>query len=175
MQRAFRLMLAGAAVSVVGDLIVLPGGLHGVDAHNLAIWAASNLVDVGVWMWMAYTNRAGKSWARTLSTLLTCIYTVDSILKLTGHVPVPGGPIAGPLDGFVDVLTWLIGLAVSILLWSRQSSAYFDPPIGFTHGQAPHSVGDPAPDQPWRPQPAAPEQAPRGYGQPQFPPQNPEW
>jgi hypothetical protein len=75
------------------------------------------LAVIGMWLWMAYANRNGRSWARTLSMVLFAIFTVLVPLDL----------IAGPnkAAAFVALIQWPIALAVVLLLWDRQSSAYF--------------------------------------------------
>jgi hypothetical protein len=75
------------------------------------------LAVIGMWLWMAYANRNGRSWARTLSMVLFAIFTVLVPLDL----------IAGPnkVAAFVALIQWPIALAVVLLLWDRQSSAYF--------------------------------------------------
>ena len=70
---------------------------------------------------MAQSNRAGKSWARIVSTVFFGIDTLSLIADINGTSAL-SGTVATRLYGIV---VWLIGLAAIILLWQRASSDYF--------------------------------------------------
>jgi hypothetical protein len=134
---AVRLMYAGAVVSalslIVGLVTVgsLRSSLHKSDPsltasqlHNLqsVVVVGSvviGVISIGLWVWMALTNKAGKSWARIVSTVL---FGLDTLFLLLGVAR--AGAAAGTL---VSILTWLIGLGAVIFLWRKDSSAYFAP------------------------------------------------
>jgi hypothetical protein len=78
------------------------------------------LIAAGLWIWMARSNGAGKSWARITSTVFFAIATIDAFAGLRGGVLAAGGGIR--IYGFV---VWIIGLAAIILLWQPASSNYF--------------------------------------------------
>ena len=142
---AVRLMYAGAAVSTVNLIIVLAviGDIkvyHAVLGHRLTAAQASQLNTSGItllivlglvpiilWLWMAQANGRGRTWARTLSTVLFGVATLD----LTGAFGTPGireslVPVMfGPT---LPVLTWLAGAAAVWLLWRPASTAFFRPP-----------------------------------------------
>ena len=153
---AVRLMYAGAAVPAVYLIIVLAYlGIHGMKAvrwtHRASLTAAqvsehrtvvitvvtvSLLVMSALWLWVARANGQGRNWARTLSTALFGLAT----LNLTSVFGPPGLRIGvgGPgVSGIFSVLMWLVGLAAVWLLWRPASSAFFKPQ-GFT--QAGHSA-----------------------------------
>ena len=70
---------------------------------------------------MARMNKAGKNWARITSTVFFAIETISALTAVSGV-----GQLAGAGAGrFYGLLVWLIGLGAIILLWQRQSSAYF--------------------------------------------------
>jgi hypothetical protein len=75
------------------------------------------LVAIGMWLWMARANRNGRSWARTLSTVLFAIFTLFLPWALVRE---PASPAA-----LVGLIQWPIALVVVVLLWVRPSSAYF--------------------------------------------------
>jgi hypothetical protein len=150
---AVRLMCAGAAVSTLNLIIVLAfigyiNAYHAVLGHRLTatqvshlssfipLAIVSGLVPIALWLWMARANGQGRNWARSLSTVLFGLATLD----LTGAFRTPGirvefvPTVFGPT---VPVLTWLVGLAAVWLLWRPASSAFFKPQ-GFT--QAGHST-----------------------------------
>jgi hypothetical protein len=148
---AVRLMCAGAAVSTVNLIILLAviGDIkanHAMLGHRLTAAQVSqvntlfitqaivsDLVPIVLWLWMARANGRGRNWARSLSTVLFGVATLD----LTGAFGTPGIQVEfvpmlfGPI---LPVLTWLVGLATVWLLWRPASTAFFQPQ-GFTQAQ----------------------------------------
>jgi len=135
---AVRLMYAGAVVSALSLIVglVTIGGLRDslhksqptltpTQLHNLQTVVVVGsvfigLVSIGLWVWMALMNKAGKSWARIVATVL---FGLDTVFLLLGVAR--AGAAAGTL---VSILIWLIGLGATILLWRKDSSAYFTAP-----------------------------------------------
>jgi hypothetical protein len=133
---AVKLMYAGAVVSAVSLIVSLAtlgslrSSLHKADAsltpsqlHSLEVFVGgvavlSGLIGIGLWLWMAWANKGGKAWARIVATVL---FGVDTLILLLGVAR--AGAAAGTL---VSILTWLIGLAAVVMLWRRDSSAYFN-------------------------------------------------
>ena len=131
---AVRLMYAGAVVSAVSLVVGLatvgslrtalhksqpsltPTQLHHLQTFFVVAAVAIGLISIGLWVWMALMNKAGKSWARIVATVL---FALDTLL-LFGSL-VRGGAAASFL---VSILTWLIGLGAIILLWRKDSSEY---------------------------------------------------
>lgn len=73
------------------------------------------LLGIGLWLWMAWANRAGRSWARIVATVFFGIDTLGLVSLIQPHT------IFGTL---LTVLVWLAGLGAIVLLWNRESSAY---------------------------------------------------
>ena len=137
---AVRLMYAGAVVSALSLIVGLAtigslrSSLHKSDPtltasqlHSLQSVVVVGSVVIGVigialWVWMALMNKAGKSWARIVSTVL---FGLDTLFLLLGLAR--AGAAGGTL---VSILTWLIGLGTIIFLWRKDSSAYFAPQAG---------------------------------------------
>ena len=136
--RAVQLMYAGAVASLIGLVISLTttGSLrsdiqkrspnmtsaHLTDAVHVEIGLAiaGSLIGAGLWIWMAQSNKAGKRWARILSTVLFAISTISALASLAG-----GALAGGGASRIYGIVVWLIGLAATILLWQRASSDYF--------------------------------------------------
>jgi hypothetical protein len=137
-QNAVKLMYAGAALSTVSLVISLAniGGtkaaikrarpsltatqVNQLNTFIITLAIISGVLGVALWLWMAKANGQGKNWARILSTVLFGVATLD----LVGVFREPT-----TLVGLVfPVLTWLIGLGVVILLWRKESTAFFKPP-----------------------------------------------
>ena len=136
-QNAVKLMYAGAAVSTVSLIVSLVdiGGtksairkarpsltvaqVNQLNTFIISLAIISGVVGIALWLWMARANGQGRSWARILSTVLFGLATLD----LFGVASQPK-----TLLGLVfPVLTWLLGLGAVVLLWRKQSSAFFQP------------------------------------------------
>jgi hypothetical protein len=140
--RAARVMYVGAAASVIGIIVDLTTysslqnalatrkGKNGqplthaqvVDlAHvEVVVLVVVGLIAAGLWIWLARSCRAGKSWARVVSTVLFAISTISAFVSVGGRALTAGD--ATRIYGFV---VWIVGLAAIILLWQRASSDYF--------------------------------------------------
>ncbi|MEP7024906.1 MAG: hypothetical protein ABJB47_14135 [Actinomycetota bacterium] len=136
-QMAVRLMYIGAALSVAGLIITLvtvgslksvilkanptftDSQLHTAEVGAVIVYVVSGLIAVGLWIWMALKNQAGKSWARITATVFFGLNTLFLLLSLVR-------PHAG-LALVLGVLDWLVGLGATILLWRRESSQFFAP------------------------------------------------
>lgn len=134
---AVRLMYAGAALSAIGlvfDFIGLSSvkktleqqhpdmttaQIHSIETVTVAVVVIVGLLGIGLWIWMAITNGKGKSWARIVASVLFGLSTLDLLISLAG---------VGVRSGFIlGILVWLVGLGAIILLWRKDSSAYFQP------------------------------------------------
>jgi hypothetical protein len=138
-QNAVKLMYVGAAISLLTLIIGLAtvGGmksaiqkaairsgkplttaeLHTAETVGVALVIIIGLIGIGLWVWMARANGAGKSWARVVATVL---FALDTLSVLLG--------IARPNSlgtKIFDLLIWLVGLGAIVLLYQRESSAYF--------------------------------------------------
>ena len=134
-QNAIRLMYAGAAVSafVIIVALVTVGSTRSAIHSDFPSYSASKVhkaalalviyevliqaVTIGLWLWMASSNKAGKSWARIVSSVLFGLNTLILISSLAR----PHAAIGIVLLALV----WLAGLGAIILLWLGDSSAYF--------------------------------------------------
>ena len=83
----------------------------------IAIVVISIVIPILLWVWMAWKCKAGRLWARIVSTVLFGLGTLATLLSLattTGF-----WTLAGMIAG------WLAGLGATILLWQRSSSRFF--------------------------------------------------
>jgi hypothetical protein len=134
---AVRLMYAGAVVSALSLIVGLatvgslrsslhkaqptltPTQLHDLQTVVIVGSIFIGVISIGLWLWMAMMNKAGRSWARIVATVL---FGLDTLLLLLGVAR--SGAAAGTL---VSILIWVIGLGAVIYLWRRDASAYFSP------------------------------------------------
>jgi hypothetical protein len=135
---AVKLMYAGAVVSALSLIVgvVTIGSLksalrkadpsytstqlHTAEVAAVAIIIVLGLVGIGLWLWMAWANKRGANWARITATVF---FGLDTLSLLAGF--------ARPealFSRLVGLLIWLIGLGAIVLLWRRESSAFFTAP-----------------------------------------------
>ena len=124
--RAVQLMYAGAVASLLGIVIALTTlssiksqiisrnpSLTTTQVNNaehvaIGILIASGLIGAALWLWMAQSSKAGKNWARIVSTVLFAIQTINVV---AGASAVPTDMMAPPspvLPGVVRrwVMDW---------------------------------------------------------------------
>ncbi|HVB43877.1 MAG TPA: hypothetical protein VNF47_14410 [Streptosporangiaceae bacterium] len=116
-------ILTGLGVAIIVILAVAAGstavGLgtrgHVTVATVAVVLLVSGLIEIGLWLWMAWAVKRGMAWARVVSTIL---FGINVLLTLTGVAR--GG--SGAISGFVVLV---IGLVAIIQLWKQESTAFF--------------------------------------------------
>ena len=100
---------SGAAVTQdTVDAAVLLGTVIGV---------LLGLVGVGLWLWMAWANGRGRSWARVVASVLYGLYVVSFLFSLAQPQPI--------LSRALGVASLVLGGVIIYLLWQRSSSDYY--------------------------------------------------
>jgi uncharacterized membrane protein YiaA len=140
-QRAVLLMRVGAALSVLSILITLltrdalrsqvestlrksssaltASQVDTAVSVAIGIAVVVGLVSVGLWLWMASANGKGRSWARIVATVLGAL----SVLSLLSSVA--QGQLT-TLNLIVSLVSLALAIAILVLLWRKESSAYYD-------------------------------------------------
>ena len=140
-QRAVLLMRVGAALSVLSILITLltrdslrsqvtstlrksnaaltASQVDSAVSIAIVIAVVVGLVSVGLWLWMASANGKGRSWARIVATVLGAL----SVLSLLSSVA--QGQMT-TLNLVVSLVSLVLAVAILVLLWRKESSAYYD-------------------------------------------------
>ena len=134
MRRAVSLMYAGAAVGAVGDIAGSLATDHSAfyfsayylrpgaeQAGGLASGVFGAVFGAGLWLWMAWKNGAGRSWARVLS----CVFFGFQCLGLIAAFAVLFLASNEAVSFAGTLAEWGIGLAALILLWQPGSSQFF--------------------------------------------------
>ena len=134
-RNAVRLMYAGAALSAIVVIVSLltigslkanilahyphytTSQVHTAEVAAVITSIIGGLIAVGLWLWMAWANGRGRSWARIVAAVFFAINTLD-LLASFARVHAAGTLI-------VSVLVWLVGLGAIVFLFSKESGAYF--------------------------------------------------
>lgn len=184
-RRAASLMIAGAALAVVYGVVVgltshstvfysytsTASGTTVHQANFLVSGIIGGIVQSLLWLWMAWKTKAGRDWARVLSTVFfgfMCLGLLAAAAGAASH----GDAVPALL---VTLLEWGAGLAALVQLWRPQSSQFFTAArqarLAARLPAAPYPgaayPGFPAPGYP----PPAPYGPPPQDGGPQPPPQ----
>jgi len=173
-RRAFVLMLVGAGLEVVNVVLsflfsnevdskiqqaINAGTVTTSTNVNIASTAAGGIIGIGLWVWMAYTCRAGKNWARITGTVffgISCLGILGDLVIVAAMNKWIGG--IAYLLVLENAVGWLVGLLTVILLWKRESAAYFKP-LEYVQYPMPPYPYPAMPGQPMQPG-AAPQQQP---------------
>lgn len=91
--------------------------IHDLEQIVIVISIVVLLIGVALWLWMAWANNGGRPWARIVASVLFAFNTLYLVGIITR---------AGTSTLFVG-LGWLVGLGAIIMLWQRDSTAYFSP------------------------------------------------
>jgi len=136
LQTAVRLMYAGAGISAISfilGLVTIGSVRHTLEKQypsysaskisslvnaEIAIVVVAGIIGVGLWLWMAWANKRGKNWARITGTVFFGLYTLDLVLV--------AARAASGISTVFAIVTWLVGLGATIMLWRRDSSAYIN-------------------------------------------------
>jgi len=136
-RRAVRFIYAGAAIqalSVILEIVAVRGAiqryattvssaplsssqLNTDDAITVGFLLFGGAVGVSLWCWMARKNKAGRRWARILSTVFFVIFTVALLAVIAQPVAVE--------NKIIPVAGWVVALLAIVHLWLRESSDFF--------------------------------------------------
>ena len=136
-QTAVKLMYAGAALSFIElavNLVAISSvktaihkrfpnytstQLHAAEVSYVVVVVLSSVIAIGLWLWMARANAAGRNYARITGTVFFALNTLFFLLSIAR----PHASIGLVLS----LLVWLVGLGAVIMLWRKDSGPYFTP------------------------------------------------
>lgn len=138
---AVRLMQVGAGLSALGTIVSIAtiGSLKDsiadsmrdsdpnvsqstIDAaYSVAIVAGviGGVLAVLLWLWMAWKNGQGRSWARVVATVFGGLNLLSTIFSLTS-------PQADGLSISISLINLVLAGAILMFLWRKESSEYYD-------------------------------------------------
>jgi hypothetical protein len=133
---AVRLMWVGAAISAIGIIVAFAqtgelrdqlredsdltaDELDTAVAVGLTFVGIIGVISVALWLWMAFTNGQGKSWARTVATVLGGLNVVFTALSFFGDQ-------LTPLNVVFSVVGIALAVTILVLLYRPESNAYYE-------------------------------------------------
>ena len=136
MQRAVRLMLAGAGATAVWGIFFIiaatvdssgsvgPDGKK-VSASSLAVevvfLALQAVVYIALWVLMARKCQSGRSWARITTTVLFVLWSYQTY----GTIGSTASTVVLAVNLVLVLAIWVIGLTALFMLWRQESSEFF--------------------------------------------------
>ena len=135
LRNAVRLMYAGAALEVIVLIVALvtisslkaaimkadpsftASQLHNAQVVGTASLVIGSVITIGLWLWMAWANGRGRRWARIVSAVFFGINTLDLVISFAR--------VHATATAILAVLIWLVGLAAIVLLFRKDSSAFY--------------------------------------------------
>jgi uncharacterized protein (DUF983 family) len=139
MLNAVRLMYVGAALSAIRFIVGLltqdsvrdniadqnpdldAGELDAAVTVAIVFTVIVGLLSVGLWIWMAETNRRGRKWARIVATVLGGLNIVLTLLSLRQYTG---------LGTFLDIITVALAATILWFLYRPESNQYYDAVAG---------------------------------------------
>lgn len=144
---AEKLMYGGAAITVISGLLGLFTDQEGtrdqvreqLEAAGQATDEASldaamqvgmitgivvMVISAALWVLMGWLNGKGVGWARIVASILGVLGIVLTVVGLAGSA-LPGVAAGSALSLVLSVVLGLIALAVIVLLWRPDASAFF--------------------------------------------------
>jgi hypothetical protein len=133
---AVKLMYAGAALEVIAVIIAVvtigslksailarhpaytAAQLHSAEVARTVPLVIGGLIAIGLWLWMAWANGKGRSWARIVSAVFFGINTLDLLISLL--------QVHAVATLIIGVVIWLIGLGAIVLIFSKESGAFYN-------------------------------------------------
>jgi hypothetical protein len=133
---AVKLMYAGAALEVIAVIIAVvtvgslksailarhpaytAAQLHSAEVARTVPLVIGGLIAIGLWLWMAWANGKGRSWARIVSAVFFGINTLDLLISLL--------QVHAVATLIIGVVIWLVGLGAIVLIFSKESGAFYN-------------------------------------------------
>lgn len=132
---AVKLMYTGAALEVLAVILAVvtigslksailarhpadtAAQLHSGEVARTVPLVIGGLIAIGLWLWMAWANDRGLSWARIVSAVFFGINTLDLLISLL--------QVHAIATLLIGVVIWLVGLGAIVLVYSKESGPFY--------------------------------------------------
>jgi len=142
---AVRLMWAGAALSVISQVAALfnlddakvqmreqfieaypdasQATIDMMFTSGIVIGFITSMIGTLLWLWMAWKNGQGRSWARVVATVLGGFAVVSGIISFatSGVMAVE----TTPTNIVIGAATLVLAIVILVLMWRKESSAFY--------------------------------------------------
>jgi hypothetical protein len=142
--KAVRFMYIGAGLG--GLTLIIDILVNAATQASSVSGIIGALIGIGLWLWMAAANKAGKSYARILSTVffgLGCIGLIFTLIVTIVALGLVSGGWATllVLALLINAGVVVVGLLAMLLLWRPESGAYYNAISnpGAIGGQSPYA------------------------------------
>jgi hypothetical protein len=101
-----------------------PSGTTVHQANSLVSGILAGVIQCLLWLWMTWKTKAGRSWARVLSSVFfgfMCLVVLSAAAAATSH----GNGVNAVPAFLVTLIEWGAGLAALVFLWRPESSQFF--------------------------------------------------
>jgi hypothetical protein len=105
---------ANATARSRGKTVLTTAQIHTLANATVAIFIVLGIVGVLLWVWMAWANNRGRSWARIVATVLFVLYTISFVLSIS----------RASVSLIFIALEWLAGVGAIVLLWRRDTTEF---------------------------------------------------
>lgn len=138
---AVKLMVTGAVVSLLSLVVALVGlgslkddiarqlreddpsvtqsTIDAAYAVGIVFAVVVGAISVLLWLWMAWKNGQGRSWARVVATVLGALNVVFTLLSFA----------AGGLETvtlLLSLVNLVLAVVILVLLWRKESTQFFE-------------------------------------------------
>jgi len=77
------------------------------------------VIAVGLWLWMAWKNGQGRSWARIVATVFGALNLIFTAVSF-------GSPGMTAVSLGFGAINLILAVVILVLLWKKSSSAYYE-------------------------------------------------
>jgi hypothetical protein len=119
LRAAVLLIYLTSAVEVIGGLVAARVGLIAYPYLSFILAVA------GVWIWMVKPIREGRQLARTAGTTFFLVNTIATMVMVMVELIASSVHYLWAILA-IEVLRWMLALAVVILIWTSESDRYYE-------------------------------------------------
>jgi hypothetical protein len=100
------------------DANVSQSTIDAAYAVGMVTTVVVGIISVGLWLWMAWKNGQGRSWARIVAT---CFGGLNVLFTLAGFTQ----PGMTAVSAILSLATMVLAVIILVLLWRKESSDYY--------------------------------------------------
>ncbi len=106
---------ANATLAREGKAVLTAAQIHTLENATVVVLAVIMIISTGLWVWMSWANNRGRNWARIVASVLFGLMTIYVFLSLS----------RASVSIVFILLEWLVGLGAIVMLWRKETTAYF--------------------------------------------------